>query len=144
MNKKVLFILFAILMMAVITVSVSADQDGHYNWCNIDQYGCWVTGDDGAQNYIMFWSEEARLYFMGNSTAPYKNVVDRCVDCEGGKLPLPNSSPNLICSKNGRCRTSASIQREIGYCTQAGYINCRWSDVTGGIIADGKREEANK
>lgn len=87
MNKKVLFVLFAILMMAVMTVSVSADQDGHTNWCNMDQYGCWVTGDEGQQNYIMFWSESARQYFMGNSTAPYTNVVDFCADCNG-KLGL--------------------------------------------------------
>ncbi len=91
MSKKVLFVLFAILMMAVMTVSVSAEQDGNDRWCNIDQYGCWVTGDDGAQNYIMFWTEEARQYFMGGNTAPYKNVQERCTDCSNGRLPLSKS-----------------------------------------------------
>ncbi|MBQ6517480.1 MAG: hypothetical protein IJI14_02095 [Anaerolineaceae bacterium] len=92
MNKKTLFVvLLAMLCLAVFTVSVSADQDGLENWCNIDQYGCWVTGDEGEQNYIMFWSEETRQYFMGDKTAPYKNVVDRCVDCTEGKLPLSKS-----------------------------------------------------
>ena len=78
-------------MMAVMTVSVSADQDGYNNWCNMDQYGCWVTGDEGEQIYIMFWSEAIRQQFMGDSTAPYKNVQDRCVDCTDGKLPLSKS-----------------------------------------------------
>lgn len=71
MKKKVLFVLFAILMMAVMTVSVSADQDGYDRYCNSDQYGCWVTGDEGQQIYIMFWSEEAREFFMG----PGSNAV---------------------------------------------------------------------
>ena len=65
MNKKLMFVLFAMLMMAVMTVSVSADQLANDRWCNSDQYGCWVTGDDGAQDYIMFWSESARDLFMG-------------------------------------------------------------------------------
>lgn len=91
MNKKVLFVLFAILMMAVMTVSVSADQDGLENWCNMDQYGCWVTGDNGEQIYIMFWTEEARQYFMGGSTAPYKDVQERCTDCSNGRLSLGKS-----------------------------------------------------
>lgn len=90
MNKNKLFaVLFAMLCLAVLTVSVFADQEGNNRWCNIDQYGCWVTDEDtGGQNYVMFWSEEARQYFMGDSTVPYKNVVDRCIDCEDGKLPL--------------------------------------------------------
>ena len=100
MNKKSLFVvLFAMLCLAVFTVSVSADQDGHTNWCNMDQYGCWVTGDDGAQNYIMFWSEEARTYFMGpNSNAV---VTDYCADCNG-KLSLSNSDTIQYRSKSGK------------------------------------------
>ena len=91
MNKKSFFVvLFAMLCLAVFTVSVSADQDGHTNWCNMDQYGCWVTGDEGEQIYIMFWTEDARKLFMGDSTAPYKDVQDRCLDCEGGRLALTN------------------------------------------------------
>lgn len=66
MNKKSLFVvLFVIFCMAVMTVSVSADQEGNKLWCNSDQYGCWVTGDAGEKNYIMFWSEAARDLFMG-------------------------------------------------------------------------------
>ena len=95
MNKKSLFVvLFAMLCLAIFTVSVSADQDGHTNWCNMDQYGCWVTGDGGEQVYIMFWSEEARTYFMGpNSNAV---VTDYCADC-GGKLGLEeNKTPTTV------------------------------------------------
>ena len=66
MSKKSLFVvLFVILCMAVMTASVSADQIGNKRWCNSDQYGCWITGDDVEQVYIMFWSESARDLFMG-------------------------------------------------------------------------------
>lgn len=83
MNKKLMFVLFAVLMMAVMTVSVSADQLANDRWCNSDQYGCWVTGDNGAQDYIMFWSESAREYFMG----PGSNAV--VTDpYPAGKMPL--------------------------------------------------------
>ena len=72
MTKKSLFVvLFAMLCLAVFTVSVSADQDGYERYCNSDQYGCWVTGDEGEQIYIMFWSESARDLFMG----PGSNAV---------------------------------------------------------------------
>ena len=140
MNKKSLFVvLFAMLCLAVFTVSVSADQDGHTNWCNMDQYGCWVTGDGGEQVYIMFWSEEARTYFMGpNSNAV---VTDFCADCEGGKLSLPNNGKvqeKLFCNKYGTCWTLKSLQGEIAACTKSGYINCRWDDERG-IVADGKK-----
>lgn len=83
MNKKVCIVLFAVLMMAVMTVSVSADQLANDRWCNSDQYGCWVTGDNGAQDYIMFWSESARELFMG----PGSNAV--VTDpYPAGKMPL--------------------------------------------------------
>ena len=105
MNKKVLFVLFAILMMAVMTVSVSADRDGYNNWCNMDQYGCWVTGEDGAQNYIMFWSESARTYFMGpNSNAV---VTDYPAD-SNGKLGMSNGAPKK--TKSVRPLTDEEIQ----------------------------------
>ena len=60
MTKKLLFVVqFAMLFLAALTVSVSADQDGTSCWCNNDQYGCWITGEKGGRNYIMF-----RLYFI--------------------------------------------------------------------------------
>ena len=92
MKKKLFVVLFAILCLAVMAVSAFADQEGNERWCNIDSHGCWVTNEEtGGQDYIMFWSEESRQYFMGEKTEPYKNVVDRCFDCKSGKLPLESS-----------------------------------------------------
>ena len=86
---KLFVVLFAMLCLAVLTAAVSADQDGNNRYCITDEYGCWVTNEEtGGQDYIMFWSEEIRQYFMGDKTAPYQNVVDRCTDCENGILPL--------------------------------------------------------
>ena len=82
MLRKLVFVGMILVLMASFTV-VLADQDGRDNWCNSDQYGCWVTGDDGEQWYIMFWSESARDYFMG----PGSNAV--VTDpFPAGKMPL--------------------------------------------------------
>ena len=70
-----LFFVVLCLLIAVST-NVFADQEGNDNWCNIDSYGCWVTNEDNGKDYLMFWSESARQYFMGDSTPPYTNVVD--------------------------------------------------------------------
>ena len=76
MLKKL--VLLSVLMAALlISCSVFADQDGKNCWCNVDQYGCWNTGDDGGKSYLMFWSEEARQYIMGTGSAPYKLVVEK-------------------------------------------------------------------
>ena len=47
------------------------------------QYGCWVTGEDGGQSYIMFWSESARDLFMGPGS---KACVAK--PYPAGKMPL--------------------------------------------------------
>ena len=94
MNKKNLFIvLLAMLCLALFTLSASAEQDGYSNWCNIDKDGCWITAEDGGKNYIMFWSEEIRQYYMGDSTKPYTNVTERPWDIKDGKLPLASGRP---------------------------------------------------
>ncbi len=68
-----------------------ADQIGNKRWCNSDQYGCWVTGSGGSQNYIMFWSESARDLFMGpDSKAP---VVKRYPAGELSLDPAPTPAP---------------------------------------------------
>ena len=70
-KKMLLAVLFAVMLLAALTVSVSADQDGNSCWCNNDQYGCWITGEKGGRDYIMFWNESARDYIMGKgSKAP--------------------------------------------------------------------------
>lgn len=71
-----------------------ADQIGNKRWCNSDQYGCWVTGSGGGQNYIMFWSESARDLFMGpDSKAP---VVKRYPEGELALDPAPTPAPPVI------------------------------------------------
>ena len=92
MNRKLLFVLFAVLMMAVMTVSVSADQDAYDRFCNMDQYGCWNTNDEGGKDYIMFWSEAAREYFMGPGSNA--TVTDYCADCNG-KLGMGSGAPEV-------------------------------------------------
>lgn len=83
MMKKVTLLSGLMMLILLLTVPVSADQDGNAKWCNIDQYGCYETEADGSTYYIMFWSESARQAIMGNLTAPYTNVVDYCYNCNG-------------------------------------------------------------
>ncbi len=60
-----LILILAILFIFVTSVVVFADQIGNYCYCNRDQYGCWVTEEDGRRSYIMFWSEEIKNNFIG-------------------------------------------------------------------------------
>lgn len=78
-------ILFVVCAILLSFAAVYADQDGNNCWCNVDQYGCWITNENGGQDYIMFWSESARLFFMGTSTSPYKDVT---IQPNGTTLPL--------------------------------------------------------
>ncbi len=86
MKKYLFMVLLVTMIFFALAAAVSADQDGNANWCNIDKYGCYNTEADGSKSYIYFWSEEARAYFMGGSTAPYTNVVDYCYNCSDGKM----------------------------------------------------------
>ena len=68
-KKTMLFVLLAFVLL-ISASAVLADQEGTACWCNVDEYGCWNTGDNGAKEYCMFWSEDARTLFMGpDSTA---------------------------------------------------------------------------
>lgn len=91
--KKVPFLIFVLSVILCVFAVVSADQDGNDNWCNIDSYGCWVTNEDGGKDYLMFWSENARQYFMGDSTPPYTNVVDYSSYIGIDKMSM-NAAPN--------------------------------------------------
>ncbi len=83
--KKFLVVLFVLIIATLSVMAVSADQYGNDIWCNKDSYGCWVTGDEGEQVYIMFWSESARDYIMGgegatvttNTGSPYILKLDK-------------------------------------------------------------------
>ena len=85
MKKISLIVVLFILLISV--TAVIADQDGHTCWCNEDQYGCWVTAEDGGKCYIMFWSEEARAYFMGDISKPGTLVTDK-PNTPGGRLGM--------------------------------------------------------
>ncbi len=63
-------VIAAVLLTALLSFcAVMADQDGNYRYCNRDQYGCWITEEDGRRSYIMFWSEEIRKNFIGDKPA---------------------------------------------------------------------------
>ena len=99
MNKKFFIVLLALFCLAVMTVTASANQVGNKIYCNVDKDGCWINGEDGGQNYIMFWSEESRAFFMGDRTAPYTNVTVRPMNVKNGELPL--NGPNGAGGGNG-------------------------------------------
>ncbi len=77
MRKSIVFFLIVIIA-GLFVMSVSAaplnryyDQTGNKYWCNVDSDGCWVTGENGEHEYIMFWSEASRTKCMGEgSNAP--------------------------------------------------------------------------
>lgn len=81
-SKFYMFLLIAVFCL-VFCGAALADQEGNDRWCNSDQYGCWITGDDAGQNYIMFWSESARDLFMGPESSA--GVVTQY---PAGKMPL--------------------------------------------------------
>ena len=81
-KKSMLFVLLAFVLL-ISASAVLADQEGTACWCNVDEYGCWNTGDHGEKEYCMFWSEDARTLFMGPDS---KAVVTPRP--EGGKLAL--------------------------------------------------------
>ncbi len=69
------FVLVLVVLFALLTVLPASaalyDQMGNKHWCNSDSYGCWISGENGAHEYIMFWSEDARAAIMGpDSDAP--------------------------------------------------------------------------
>ena len=93
-KKIVLFLTLAVLIFSF--TAVFADQDGNDCWCNSDEYGCWVTDEDGGKCYIMFWSEEARAFFMGDKSRP-GTLVTRAPDAAGGRFnmdPAPKGPKN--------------------------------------------------
>ena len=92
MLRKLVFVGMILVLMASFSV-VLADQDGNTCWCNVDKDGCWVTNEEGGKDYIMFWSEESRKFFMGDSTAPFTSVVSKA---EGATLGLLCGVPETV------------------------------------------------
>ncbi len=95
LKKLILAAALAALLLSF--CSVFADQDGRNCWCNIDEYGCRITGEDSGEIYIMFWSEEARQYFMGTGSAPYDLVVEK--PSQSGILALKCGIPSPVIIK---------------------------------------------
>lgn len=128
-----------------ITITVSAAQEGNHRWCNVDSYGCWDIDEDGNQFYIMFWSESARAYFMGNNSAPYSNVTDFCDDCKDGNMGLA-PAPEENTSEDEKEDSSEDIQEDPNEKIRNDKINWiadKWleSDETMGMVADGYRRQ---
>lgn len=139
MRKKALgIVLFVLLCLTAITISVSADQEGSSCWCNVDQHGCWITGENGGKSYIMFWSESSRDYIMGKgSKAPIVSMYDKA------KLPLEcgidrssvvvaaapaggQSGDSGSTCENEACRNSCKANHHLpdGYCGNDGKCIC--------------------
>ncbi len=98
MLKKLVFVGMILVLMVSFSV-VLADQDGNTCWCNVDKDGCWVTNEEGGRDYLMFWSEASRKFFMGDITAPYTNVVSMADGARLGLLcglPEPEAAPKTI------------------------------------------------
>ena len=75
--KKITTVILAMLLLTLSVLAASADQEGNARWCNIDKDGCYLIEADGSISYMYFWTEAARLHYMGDKTAPYTNVVPR-------------------------------------------------------------------
>ena len=101
-RKYLMIILFAFILLGT-AATVTADQNGRDCWCNIDEYGCWITNEDNGKTYLMFWSEEARQYIMGTGSEPFKFVVRHpgfigrlTIDCGSPKTMrtvIPTATP---------------------------------------------------
>ena len=121
--KKSVWLVLVLMMAALSVMSVSAaprgryyDQNGNKYWCNVDEDGCWVTGEEGERIYIMFWSEAAAAKFMGEEVkAP---IGIRPADTEltlAAPLPAgrtaPVCQPDLACPGKSEERCSCIASR---------------------------------
>ena len=115
--KKTIILMFVLMIAAFSVMSASAaprgryyDQLGNKHWCNSDSDGCWVTGENGEHEYIMFWSEAAREKYMGaGSDAP----VGEYVDSDTMKLEAPKSDTvSADGSSGGRNTCDTSDEQE--------------------------------
>ena len=139
MNRKFLWIIVLAFVLLGSFCTAFADQDGRNCWCNIDEYGCWITNEDGGKTYIMFWSEEARLYIMGPGGTPYKLVVKKpeaadfltlkCGSPEPVVIPTagPDEKPHepaADCDISDYNWCLANCTGFWYYCTDSGGLNC--------------------
>ncbi len=122
--KKSLILFFVLICAALSVLSVSAaprdryyDQMGNKHWCNSDSYGCWITGENGEHEYIMFWSEAARDSIMGpDSKAP--------LGTNPGTSELPLLPPKPANTKNGGSAIPVCDDKQYNSERTACYAQC--------------------
>ncbi len=149
--KKSFVLIFVLICAALSVLSVSAaprdryyDQLGNKHWCNSDSYGCWVTGENGEHEYIMFWSESARDAIMGpDSNAPIgTNPGTSELTLAAPKPVISTSSGGAANTCTGETKDSASCAN---YCQQTtgssehtfeGYPFCKCTCLGGGCTSD--------
>ncbi len=126
--KKSFVLIFVLICAALSVLSVSAaprdryyDQLGNKHWCNSDSYGCWVTGENGEHEYIMFWSESARDAIMGpGSNAP--------IGTNPGTSELPLRAPKSVSAANGGGNVPCVQKTEEDCIKETGQVTCPVSD----------------
>ncbi len=150
--KKIFVLSLVIIIAALSVIAVSAapragyyDQVGNKHWCNSDSYGCWVTGEDGGKDYIMFWSESAAEAIMGkNSGAPIGTLPGTSelnlaapiivVAEEGGDgkdpEPAPSPEPDLCPFTEENCKESENYNCYIQGTGEACQCLCNKKEVT--------------
>ena len=136
--KKLALLTLIVIIAALSVMSVSAaprdryyDQSGDRHWCNTDSYGCWVTGENGDKEYIMFWSEAAAEWIMGpDSGAPigiYPNTPQLELDAPKVEIPIkkpsggitqPECGEGINCPKGQRCDNGICIPNTTDKCTK--------------------------
>ncbi len=128
--KKTVILMFVLMIAAFSVMSASAaprgryyDQIGNKHWCNSDSDGCWVTGENGEHNYIMFWSEASREKYMGaGSDAPvgdYSTSGKMTIESPKSDSADGSSGGRKTCDtgKFNECKTKMSTDK-----------TCRWED----------------
>ncbi len=96
MLKKLVLLTALLVTLLLSCPAVFAEQDGNSCWCNTDQYGCWITNDDGSTMYLMFWSEYARQYIMGSHSRPNEMVVPFPGYYGAYRIPCGSPAPVII------------------------------------------------
>ena len=115
--KKLFLLTLVVIIAALSVMSVSAaprgryyDQMGNKYWCNSYSYGCWVTGENGGKDYIMFWSEASAEAIMGpNSGAP--------IGTNPGTQELPLQAPKPVTVAEAGC-ASWEEKQDDGTCVK--------------------------
>lgn len=93
-TKIQLLLILLVMVSAFITVSYAGGYDNP-DGCRIDSYGCWLPDENGGKMYIMFWSEEARAFFMGGHSNPGDLVVPQPETGGFLRLDKPTSSETI-------------------------------------------------